>query len=89
MHVGVKSIIMRLTSCTCLSIDRRLSSVTPSSQTWSTIETTDPETLTVVTSELERMRALPGFEVNRVRFIRIEGKGVMKAPGEQNSETIF
>jgi len=32
---------------------------------------------------------LPGFEENRVRFIRIEGKGVMTAPGVQGSETIF
>jgi len=32
------------------------------------------------------MRALPGCEEDRVRFIRIEEKGVMTAPG---SETIF
>jgi len=35
------------------------------------------------------MRALPGSEENRVRFIRIEGKGVMVTPGVQGSETIF
>jgi len=35
------------------------------------------------------MRALLGSEENRVRFIRIEGKGVMTAPGVQGSETIF
>jgi len=44
---------VRLTSFTCLSIDRRLSSVTPSSLTWSAIGTTEPETLTVVTFEKE------------------------------------
>jgi len=35
------------------------------------------------------MRALPDSEENRVRFIRIKGKGVMTAPGVQGSETIF
>jgi len=35
------------------------------------------------------MRALPGSKENRVRFIRIEGKAVMTAPGVQGSETIF
>jgi len=35
------------------------------------------------------MRALPGSEENRVRFIRIEGKGVKTAPDVQGSKTIF
>jgi len=35
------------------------------------------------------MRALPGSEENKVRLIRIEGKGVVTAPGVQGSETIF
>jgi len=35
------------------------------------------------------MRALPGSEANRVRFIRIEGKGAMRATGVQGSEIIF
>jgi len=37
----------------------------------------------------ERMRALSGSEENRVRFIRVEGKGVATEPGVKGSETIF
>jgi len=35
------------------------------------------------------MRSLQSSKENRVRFIRLEGKGVMTAPGVQGSETIF